>query len=166
MNDGSDSASDATSERSPVGSSEPQVESDQQALPSTSERARRDGRGRLSSVEMLPAECREDVVWVNAELRERTIPQTEILDRFNARLSAKGQPPISKGAFSRYSVRVSRKKPSAVEPEGSAETIDCLKAQIHALQAELLVHRRLAARTLRAIERVERTILKKGVRRS
>lgn len=71
------------------------------------ERDRRDGRGRLSSIHMLPEECDEDVAWANTELRERKMPQTEILRQFNARIADKGQKPISKGAFSRYSVRLS-----------------------------------------------------------
>lgn len=67
---------------------------------------RRDGRGRLSSIDMLPEECDEDIAWANAELRERKMPQTEILRQFNARIADKGQRGVSKGAFSRYSVRM------------------------------------------------------------
>lgn len=74
------------------------------ALPSDADR--RDGRGRLSSIDMLPEECDEDIAWANAELRERKMPQTEILRQFNARLADKGQRGVSKGAFSRYSVRM------------------------------------------------------------
>lgn len=71
------------------------------------ERDRRDGRGRLSSIDMLPEDCDDDIAWANLELRERKMPQTEILRQFNARIADKGQAPISKGAFSRYSVRLS-----------------------------------------------------------
>lgn len=67
---------------------------------------RRDGRGRLSSIDMLPEECDEDIAWAMTELRERKMPQTEILRQFNARLADKGQKGVSKGAFSRYSVRM------------------------------------------------------------
>jgi hypothetical protein len=67
---------------------------------------RRDGRGRLSSIDTLPEECDEDIAWANAELRERKMPQTEILRQFNARLADRGVKGISKGAFSRYSVRI------------------------------------------------------------
>lgn len=68
--------------------------------------SRRAGRGRLSSIEMLPEECDEDIAWANAELREKKMPQTEILRQFNARLADRGLKGISKGAFSRWSVRV------------------------------------------------------------
>lgn len=74
---------------------------------STVEReSRREGRGRLSSIEMLPEECDEDIAWANAELREKKMPQTEILRQFNGRLADRGLKGISKGAFSRWSVRV------------------------------------------------------------
>lgn len=68
--------------------------------------SRRTGRGRLSSIEMLPEECDEDIAWANTELREKKMPQTEILRQFNARLADRGLKGISKGAFSRWSVRV------------------------------------------------------------
>lgn len=67
---------------------------------------RREGRGRLSSIEQLPEVCDDDIAWANEELRERRMPQTEILRQFNARLADKGIKGVSKGAFSRYSVRV------------------------------------------------------------
>lgn len=66
---------------------------------------RREGRGRLSSVEMLPEAADEALAWANAELRDRKMPQTEILRQFNAMLADHGIPSVSKGAFSRYSVR-------------------------------------------------------------
>lgn len=69
------------------------------------ERERREGRGRLSTIEMLPEECDEDIAWLQAELDERKMPQTEILKQFNARLADRGIKGISKGAFSRYTVR-------------------------------------------------------------
>lgn len=66
---------------------------------------RRAGRGRLSSVDMLPEEAEPDIAWAAQELRERRMPQTEILREFNARLADRGIGAVSKGAFSRYSVR-------------------------------------------------------------
>lgn len=67
---------------------------------------RRDGRGRLSSIDTLPEECDEDIAWANEQLRERKIPQNEILREFNARLADKGVSGITKSAFSRHSVRL------------------------------------------------------------
>lgn len=64
------------------------------------------GRGRLSSMEMLPEAADEALAWANAELRERRMPQVEILRRMNAMLADHGIPPVSVGTFSRYSVRV------------------------------------------------------------
>ncbi|MEA3264143.1 MAG: phage protein Gp27 family protein [Pseudomonadota bacterium] len=72
--------------------------------------ARRTGRGVLSSIERLPAEFDQEVAWVNAELAERRMTQAEILRQFNERLQGKGMAPISKGAFSRYSVRTAQQR--------------------------------------------------------
>ncbi|WJS05192.1 DUF3486 family protein [Roseibium aggregatum] len=69
---------------------------------------RRSGRGRLSSLEMLPEEADGDLLWLNDELRNGNRPQTAILKDFNARLADRGIGPISKGSFSRYSVRKAR----------------------------------------------------------
>ncbi len=61
-------------------------------------------RGRPSTIDKLPNECEEDIVWANSALDGRQMTQTEILAEFNRRIGAKGYPPISKGAFSRHSV--------------------------------------------------------------
>lgn len=66
---------------------------------------RRQGRGRLSSIDTLPEDAEEDVVWALEALRERKLPQSIILEEFNARLIAKDIDPISKSAFNRYAVR-------------------------------------------------------------
>jgi Protein of unknown function (DUF3486) len=67
--------------------------------------AKQEGRGRLSSIDLLPPEADEDIVWANEALRERKLPQTVILAEFNERLLDRRFEPISKGAWSRYSVR-------------------------------------------------------------
>ena len=67
---------------------------------------RRRGRGYLSAIETLPEECDEDIAWAMAELRDRKMPQTEILRGFNARLADRGIKGISKSSFSRWSVRL------------------------------------------------------------
>lgn len=66
---------------------------------------RRKGRGRLSSIDLLPEEAEGDVIWVLEKLRERELPQNVIFEEFSARLIAKDIKPISKSAFSRYAVR-------------------------------------------------------------
>jgi hypothetical protein len=66
---------------------------------------RREGRGRLSSIDLLPEEAEEDVVWALEQLRERKLPQNVILDEFNARLIEKDLEPVSRSAFNRYAVR-------------------------------------------------------------
>jgi hypothetical protein len=66
---------------------------------------RREGRGRLSSIDLLPEDAEADIVWALEALRERAMPQTAILDEFNARLADRGIGKVSKSAFSRWSVR-------------------------------------------------------------
>lgn len=68
-------------------------------------RERRKGRGKLSSIEMLPEDADPDVIWALGALRDDKLPQTAILAEFNARLAPRGLGPISKGAWSRYAVR-------------------------------------------------------------
>ena len=68
--------------------------------------ARRKGRGMLSSIDLLPNECEEDIVWAKRELDGHAMTQTDILLEFNRRIGAKGHGPISKGSFSRHSVRL------------------------------------------------------------
>ncbi|MBN9504933.1 MAG: DUF3486 family protein [Altererythrobacter sp.] len=65
----------------------------------------REGRGRLSSIDLLPEEAEEDVVWALEQLRDRKQSQVVILVGLNDRLVAKGIEPISKSAFNRYAVR-------------------------------------------------------------
>lgn len=66
---------------------------------------RREGRGHLSSIDMLPDEAEEDIVWALEQLRENRLPQNTILMEFNERLADKGIKPISKSAWGRYAVR-------------------------------------------------------------
>ncbi len=63
----------------------------------------------LSSLDQLPEECQDDVVWALARLNERSRTQSDILFELNDRLAVKGYGPISKSAFSRRSVRLKRR---------------------------------------------------------
>ena len=64
-----------------------------------------EGRGRLSTIDLLPPEADAAIVWANEALRERNLPGSTILTEFNERLMDLRIEPISKGAWSRYSVR-------------------------------------------------------------
>lgn len=66
------------------------------------------GRGRLSSIDLLPPEAEEDIAWAFGELRKRNRTQEEILESFNLRLAVKGLGPISKSAFNRAAIRTAR----------------------------------------------------------
>lgn len=63
------------------------------------------GRGRLSSIDLIPEEGQDDVVWAMDELNRRSRTQADILFELNDRLQAKGLAPISKSAFNRRAVR-------------------------------------------------------------
>ncbi|MCX9146606.1 phage protein Gp27 family protein [Erythrobacter sp. WG] len=66
---------------------------------------KREGRGHLSSIDMLPDEAEAAIVWANEALRERKLPSAVILTEFNERLADLELPPISKSAWGRYAVR-------------------------------------------------------------
>lgn len=63
-------------------------------------------RGQLSSLDLLPEEAQDDLVWAIGELNKRRRTQADILFEFNDRLAVKGLGPISKSAFGRASVRM------------------------------------------------------------
>lgn len=66
---------------------------------------RKEGRGHLSSIDMLPDEAEAAIVWANDQLRERKLPSAVIFAEFNERLADAGLGPISKSAWGRYAVR-------------------------------------------------------------
>lgn len=63
----------------------------------------------LGSLDLLPEECQDDVIWALGQLNERSRSQADILFELNDRLAVKGHGPISKSAFSRRSVRLKRR---------------------------------------------------------
>jgi hypothetical protein len=69
------------------------------------DKERREGRGRLSSIDLLPEEAEPDIAWALEQLRLREKPSKMIHSEFNARLADRGIAPISKSAWGRYSVR-------------------------------------------------------------
>lgn len=69
----------------------------------------RRGRGRLDSLELLPDEAQDDVIWAVGQLNERRRTTADILFELNDRLEVKGIPPISKSAFYRRSARLAKR---------------------------------------------------------
>lgn len=65
-----------------------------------------DGRGRLGSLDLLPEECRDDLIWALQELHKRERTQADILFDFNDRIAVKGAGPVSKSAFNRRAMRL------------------------------------------------------------
>lgn len=64
------------------------------------------GRGRVSSIDRLPEDAADDVVWACEQLYQRSRDQQDILAEFNERLAAKGLGPISRSAFGRQATRL------------------------------------------------------------
>lgn len=95
--------------------------------------APRSGRGQLSSIDLLPEEAQEDVVWAVGQLNERKRTQEDIRFEFNDRLAAKGVDPISRSAFNRASMKLAamsarlaeaRRIFEGIAPQFTAERVD------------------------------------------
>lgn len=69
----------------------------------------RKGRGRLSRIDTLPDEARDDVIWAIGELNTRERSQADILFELNDRLAVKGIEPISRSSFNRKSMRLTKR---------------------------------------------------------
>jgi len=66
----------------------------------------RQGRGRLSSIDLLPEEALPDIQWAMEELKNRDRLQKDIHEEFNSRLADRGIAAISKSAFNRHSIKL------------------------------------------------------------
>lgn len=93
----------------------------------------RQGRGQLSSLDQVPDEGREDVVWARGELAKRQRTQADILFELNERLERKGIDGISRSAFNRHSVAMAaaldqvekgRRLFEGLAPQFTAEHVD------------------------------------------
>lgn len=62
---------------------------------------RNTGRGRLSSLDLLPVEAEADYAWALGQLAKRERTQEAIRDELNLRLLGLGLEPVSKSAFNR-----------------------------------------------------------------
>ena len=65
--------------------------------------AKRKGRGRPSSIDLLPEDIR---IRLNAALRDKRLFQKDILDTFNKLLEEREHAPISRSALNRYAIQV------------------------------------------------------------
>lgn len=63
-------------------------------------------RNRLTSMDLVPDEAQDDIVWAIGELNLRQRTQQEILFDLNTRLAQKGVDPISSSAFNRKAVKL------------------------------------------------------------
>ncbi|KPU84430.1 hypothetical protein JI58_03930 [Marinosulfonomonas sp. PRT-SC04] len=68
--------------------------------------ALRKGRGRLSSIDLLPETVDHIVLWAFQELKDRDRLQKDIHEEFNEKLAEFDIEPISLSAFNRHSIRL------------------------------------------------------------
>mgnify|MGYP001423305484 FL=1 len=127
---------------------------------------RRDGRGRLSSIDLLPDEAEEDIIWANEQLRERRAHSVVILVELNDRLREKGIGPISKSAWGRYAVRkaiqfrkldearrMSAELVSQLGPEGADEVTVAVAEMLKLAILELLEGGKLSTKGVMELSR-------------
>lgn len=88
---------------------------------------RRSGRGRLSSIDLLPPQAAPDIEWAVSELMGTARPQTEILKEFNGRLAVHGLDPVSSSSFSRHSLRLAA---SARRMKETQDITDAIAARL------------------------------------
>ncbi len=77
----------------------------------------RKGRGRLSSIQLLPQECNQVVMWAAAELQDSSRTQLEIYKEFSGKLEelqreSRGELEFtipSFSSFNRYSINPRRR---------------------------------------------------------
>lgn len=67
---------------------------------------KRTGRGRLSSIDLLPPDADHIVAWAFQELHARERLQKDIHEEFNEKLAELDLGPISLSAFNRHSIRL------------------------------------------------------------
>lgn len=113
------------------------------------------GRGRLSSIDLLPEEAADDVAWAVQQLAARSRTQEDIRFELNDRLEAKGIEGISASAFNRRAVKIaaaqrrlseSRALFEGLAPQFTAEAVDesniVLGELIKTLIQEVLIEER------------------------
>lgn len=91
------------------------------------------GRGRLSSIDLLPEDAADDITWAVQQLAARQRTQADILFELNDRLEAKGLDGISSSAFNRRAIKLaaaqrrlseSRALFEGLAPQFTADNVD------------------------------------------
>ena len=83
-------------------------------------RKKKTGRGRLSSIDLLPEDIKAQL---NAALREKRLTQKQILDAVNPLLAERGKTPVSKSALGRYAMSVEEKGAMMREAREAAKAL-------------------------------------------
>lgn len=87
---------------------------------------KRESRGRLSSIDLLPPEANDAVDWAATELAKRERTQQAILEEFNDKLLAINPniEKVSSSAFNRYSIRTATMTRRLVETHEIAKSLN------------------------------------------
>lgn len=93
----------------------------------------------LSSLDLVPEEAQDDIVWAMGELDARRRSQAEILFDLNARLAQKGSDPISRSAFSRAAVRAEKSRRAMVERNALIAAIAPMATPDKVREADLVI---------------------------
>ena len=125
-----------------------------------------EGRGQLSSIDLLPPEADPDVLWASQELMARKRTQADILFELNDRLAVIGCDPISKSAFNRYSTRkaaltrrlaetriIAKTVTEAIGPDGADEVTELAVQLIKQAILEILEGGRANSKQLMELSR-------------
>ncbi|SDU26948.1 DUF3486 family protein [Desulfobacula phenolica] len=83
-------------------------------------RCKPSGRGRPSSIDLLPEDIRSQL---NAALRDRRMTQKQILEIINPLLDERGKKPISRSAINRYSMQIEEKGAMMREAREAADAL-------------------------------------------
>ncbi|MCP3942752.1 MAG: DUF3486 family protein [Desulfobacteraceae bacterium] len=85
-----------------------------------SKQKRNPGRGRPSSIDLLPEDIR---LQLNEALRDRRLTQKEIRQGINDLLEKRGKDPVSKSAVNRYSMHIEEKGAMMREAREAADAL-------------------------------------------
>lgn len=84
---------------------------------------KKNGRGRLSTIDLLPVEANPAIQWAASEIVDNSLTQDQIREELNRRLKEIGCEPISSSSFNRYSTRTTALTRQLAETREVARTV-------------------------------------------
>ncbi len=93
----------------------------------------------LSSLDLVPEDAQDEIVWAMGELNARRRSQADILFELNDRLAVRGVDPISKSAFSRAAVRAEKSRRAMAERNALIAAIAPMATPDKVREADLVI---------------------------